>query len=232
LRTLYLLFNEGYKASSGERVIREELCHEAIRLVVALASHPVGNQPRMHALAALMLLNGARLPARTDADGKILRLEEQDRSKWDRALIARGMFHLGRSAAGSEVSEFHLQAGIAAVHCGAPDYESTNWAQILQLYDRFIAIDDSPVVALNRAVAVAQVHGPRAGLDAIEAIRNQQALESYHLLYAVLAEFEWQLNEFDEAAAHLRKALELAEVKSERALLAERFDLYARKARR
>jgi predicted RNA polymerase sigma factor len=142
------------------------------------------------------------------------------------------MFHLGQSAAGSEVTEFHLQAGIAAVHCGAPDYESTNWAQILQLYDRLIAIDDSPVVALNRAVAVAQVHGPRAGLDAIEAIRNQQALESYHLLYAVLAEFEWQLNEFDEAAAHLRKALELAEVKSERALLAERFDLYARKARR
>lgn len=231
LGTLYLLFNEGYKASSGERVIREELCHEAIRLVTALAAHPVGNLPRVHALAALMLLNGARLPARTDAAGRIRRLEEQDRSEWDRGMIGRGIWHLGQSAAGSEVTDFHLQAGIAAVHCGAPDYASTNWEQILELYDRLIAIDDSPVVALNRAVAVAQVHGPRAGLDAIEAIRNQQALESYHLLYAVLAEFEWQLQEFDEAAAHLRKAVELAEVSSEREFLTRRAEECAARTR-
>jgi RNA polymerase sigma-70 factor (ECF subfamily) len=97
------------------------------------------------------------------------------------------MTHLARSAAGNEASEFHLQAGIAAVHCGAPDFGSTDWKQILALYDRLIEINDSPVVALNRAVAVAQVHGPRAGLKAIESMRNQHALESYHLLYAVLA---------------------------------------------
>ena len=225
LRTVYLLFNEGYKASSGERIIREDLCHEAIRLVTALAAHPVGNQPRVHALAALMLLNGARFPARVDENGKILRLEKQDRSKWDRSMIARGMMHLAQSAAGAEITEFHLQAGIAAVHCGAETFETTNWVQILKLYDRLVEIDDSPVVALNRAVALAQLHGPRAGLDAIEAIRNQQALESYHLLYAVLAEFEWQLNEFEEAAAHLRRALELTQVESERAFLTERFRL-------
>ena len=142
-------------------------------------------------------------------------------------MIGRGMMHLARSAAGPEVSEYHLQAGIAAVHCAAENFESTDWNQILLLYDRLIQIDDSPVVALNRAVAVAQVRGPRAGLNAIEAIRNQQALESYQLLYAVLAEFEWQLKEFDTAAKHLRKALDLTELESERALLSRRFEMCA-----
>lgn len=224
LHTLYLLFNEGYKASSGEKLVREDLCLEAIRLAVSLAGHAIGNLPRVHALAALMLLNAARLPARTDMAGNVLRLEEQDRARWDRSMIARGMFHLARSAAGSEVSAFHLQAGIAAAHSAAPDFESTDWGQILMLYDRLIEIDDSPVVALNRAVAVAHVAGPRAGLEAIEAIQNQQALDSYQYLYAVLAEFECQLNEFDAAAKHLRRAMELTEVESERTLLLKRFD--------
>jgi RNA polymerase sigma factor (sigma-70 family) len=222
LQTLYLLFNEGYKASSGESLVREELCREAIRLATLMAVHPVGNQPRVHALAALMLLNGARLPARMDAKGDLLRLEEQDRSTWDKTMIARGMFHLAQSAAGNELSEYHLQAGIAACHCAAKDYESTDWPQILSLYDQLIQIDDSPVVALNRAVAMAQVHGPRAGIEAVENIRYQQALESYHLLYAVLAEFESQLKDFQAAANHLRKALQLTELRSEQSLLSRR----------
>jgi RNA polymerase sigma factor (sigma-70 family) len=225
LQTVYLLFNEGYKASSGEKLIREDLCHEAIRLVTSLAAHPIGDLPKVHALAALMLLNAARLPARVDAEGNPLRLEEQDRSKWDRRMIARGMLHLARSAGGDEITEYHLQAGIAAVHCRADNFESTDWRQILSLYDRLVQIDDSPVVALNRAVAVAQVHGPRAGLDAIESIRNQQALESYHFLYAVLADFEYQLNEFEAAAKHLRRAIDLTELDSERAFLSRRFEL-------
>lgn len=222
LQTLYLLFNEGYKASRGESLVREELCREAIRLTALLAAHPVGNQPRVHALAALMLLNGARLSARMDAEGNILRLEEQDRSSWDKTMIARGLFHLAQSAAGDELSEYHLQAGISACHCAATDYESTDWPQILSLYDQLIQIDDSPVVALNRAVAMAQVHGPRAGIQAVENIRHQQALESYHLLYAVLAEFEAQLKDFQAAANHLRKALQLTEMKSEQSLLSRR----------
>jgi RNA polymerase sigma-70 factor (ECF subfamily) len=222
LQTLYLLFNEGYKASSGERLIRADLCHEAIRLTTLLAASPVGNQPRVHALAALMLLNGARLPARLDEGGNILRLEDQDRSSWDQSMIGRGMFHLARSAAGGVISEYHLQAGIAAVHCAAKDYESTDWPKILSLYDRLIEIDDSPVVALNRAVATAQVHGPRAGIEAVENIRQHQMLESYHLLYAVLAEFESQLNDYQAAANHLRKALQFTEVRSEQALLSKR----------
>src|SRR4029434_7780892 len=130
-----LLFNEGYKASSGESLVREELCQEAIRLGTLLSAPPMGNQPRTHALLALMLWNGARLPARVDAEGNILRLKEQDRSRWNRAMIERGILHLGKSAAGEEISEYHLQAGIAACHCTARDYESTDWSQILALYD-------------------------------------------------------------------------------------------------
>jgi RNA polymerase sigma-70 factor (ECF subfamily) len=222
LQTLYLLFNEGYKTSSGENLVREELCHEAIRLATLLAEHPVGNQPRIHALVALMLLNGARLPARVDAEGNILRLKEQDRSSWNRAMVERGILHLGQSAAGDELSEYHLQAGIAACHSTAADYQSTDWPQILSFYDRLIQIDASPVVALNRAVAVAQVHGPRAGIEAVQAVLNSRQLDSYYLLYAVLGEFEAQLNDFQTAANHLRKALQLTEVKSERSFLSKR----------
>ncbi len=222
LQTLYLLFNEGYKASSGEHLIREELCSEAIRLAIALAEHPVGNQPRIHALVALMLLNGARLAARTDAEGNILRLKEQDRRSWNKGMIARGIFHLSQSASGNELSEYHLQAGIAACHCTTNDYESTDWRRILSLYDQLVQIDDSPVIALNRAVAIAQVHGPAAGIKAVEAMQNQKSLDSYYLFYAVLAEFQSQMNNFAVASGHLRKAILLTDIKSERSLLSAR----------
>lgn len=222
MQTLYLLFNEGYKASSGESLIREELCREAIRLTTLLAAHPIGNQPRVHALAALMYLNAARLKARMDTEGNILLLKDQDRSLWDKALVARGIMHLSRSATGEELTEYHLQAGIAACHGTAKDYQSTDWAQILSLYDRLIEFDDSPVVALNRAVALANVQGPDAGIAALEAIRNCQPLDSYYLFYAVRADFEVQLNRFQAAGEQLRKALELTEVKSEQSLLSRR----------
>ncbi len=222
LQTLYLLFNEGYKASSGDDLIREELCQEAIRLAALLAEHPVSDQPRAHALIALMLLNTARLPARVDAEGNILRLKEQDRSSWSQLLIAQGMRHLAQSASGEEVTAYHLQAGIAACHCAAIKYESTDWPRILALYDRLIQIDNSPVVALNRAVAIAEVHGPQAGIDAVEAVQDNQQLGSYYLLYAVLAEFESQLNDLFAAASHLRKALQLTGLKSEQSFLLSR----------
>src|SRR5207302_10769265 len=137
--------------------------------------------------------------------GNILRLKEQDRSRWDRAMIARGMFHLLQSAEGDEVSDYHLQAGIAACHCAAKDYESTDWPQILSLYNRLVEFDDSPVVALNRAIVVANVHGPQAGLDAVAAIQGREKLDSYYLLYAVLGEFEAQLNDPLAAAGYFRR---------------------------
>ena len=222
LQSLYLLFNEGYKASSGENLVREELCNEAIRLTGLLAQHPIGNQPKTHALLALMLLNAARIPTRVDSEGNLLRLKEQDRTRWDQATIARGMFHLSQSAAGDELSEYHLQAGIAACHCAAKDYESTDWQQILSLYDRLIEFDQSPVVALNRAVAIANIHGPRAGLQTVEGIRGLDKLSSYYLLYAVLGEFEMRTGKLQSAAEQFRRSFELAETKSERAFLLKR----------
>ncbi len=222
LQSLYLLFNEGYKASSGERLVREDVCHEAIRLTGLLAEHPAGNQPRTHALLALMLLNTARAATRVDAGGALLRLQEQDRAQWDRAMIARGMFHLAQSMAGSGISEYHLQAGIAACHCAARDCAATDWRKILELYDELMEHDDSPVIALNRAVALAELRGPQAGIEAVAVIRNLPSLESYHLLYAVLGEFEVRLNHAHAAAAHFRKSLELAEIRSEQEFLTKR----------
>jgi RNA polymerase sigma factor (sigma-70 family) len=222
LHSLYLLFNEGYKASSGENLVREELCDEAIRLTQLLAQHRAGNHPKTHALLALMLLNAARIPAREDDKGNLLRLEEQNRSLWDQAMIARGMFHLHESAAGAEISEYHLQAGIAACHATAIDYKSTDWAKILSLYDRLIEFDDSPVAALNRAVAVANVRGPEAGLQTLHAIRDREKLDSYYLFYSVIGELEMRMNNHAAAAEQFRKAFELAETKSERAFLLKR----------
>jgi RNA polymerase sigma factor (sigma-70 family) len=222
LQSLYLLFNEGYKASSGESLVRVELCDEAIRLTELLAQHSAGNQSKTHALLALMLLNAARIPARQDDEGNLLRLEEQDRSRWNQAMIARGMFHLRESAAGADISEYHLQAGIAACHATAIDYKSTDWAKILSLYDRLIEFDESPVVALNRAVAVANVQGPEEGLHALQRIRYRKKLDSYYLFYAVIGELQLRLNNHKAAAEQFRKSFELAETKSERAFLLKR----------
>jgi RNA polymerase sigma factor (sigma-70 family) len=222
LQSLYLLFNEGYKASSGDNLVREELCEEAIRLAELLVAHPAGNQPKTHALVALMLLNAARNPTRLDSEGNLLRLKEQDRTRWDKPMIARGMFHIAQSAAGDELSEYHLQAGIAACHCAAKDYESTNWQQILSLYDRLIEFDQSPVVALNRAVALANIRGPKAGLHAVRSIQGLNKLSSYHLLYAVQGEFEMRSGNLQVAAEQFRKSFELADTKSERAFLLKR----------
>ena len=222
LQSLYLLFNEGYKASSGEKLVRGELCEEAIRLTELLAQHPAGNHPKTHALLALMLFNAARLAAREDDRGNLLRLEEQDRTRWDQAMIASGMSHLRESAPGGVVSEYHLQAGIAACHATAKDYQSTDWARILSFYDRLMEFDDSPVIALNRAVAVANVHGPTTGLEAVRAIRDSKKLASYYLFHAVIGELEMRLNNREAAAQEFRKAFELAETKPERALLLKR----------
>jgi RNA polymerase sigma-70 factor (ECF subfamily) len=227
LQSLYLLFNEGYKASSGDKLVREELCREAIRLGELLAQHPAGVQPQTHALLALMLLNAARFAARQDNDGNLVRLEEQDRTRWDQPMIERGMSHLRESASGEAMSEYHLQAGIAACHATAKDYSLTDWGRILSLYDRLMEFDDSPVVALNRAVAIANVHGPKAGLKAVRTIRGQRKLKSYYLFYAVAGELEMRLDNREDAAQEFRKAFELAETKSERAFLLKRLQACA-----
>jgi RNA polymerase sigma-70 factor (ECF subfamily) len=224
LQTLYLLFNEGYKASRGDHLIREELCLDAIRLASLLAGHPAGDQPHTHALIALMLFNAARLPGRIDEEGNILRLKEQDRSTWNQAMIARGMQHLSLSAAGNILTPYHLQAAIAACHCAAIDYQATDWEKILSLYDQLLELDGSPIVALNRAVAVANVHGAQEGVNTVHSIQRGTQLNSYYLLYAVLGELETQLNHFQAAIANFRKALELTELISEQSFLSKRLE--------
>lgn len=217
--TLYLLFNEGYKASAGEKLLREELCQEAMRLLSLLLAHPSGSTPRGHALLALMLLTAARFPSRQDNDGALLRLDDQDRSKWDQAMIAQGLVEMVKAAHGSELSEYHLQAGIAACHCTAENYAATDWDRILRHYDALYRLKPSPIVALNRAVAVANVHGPQAGLDAIAAISKRDRLDSHYMLHAVTGELHWRLKNHRAAAEAFRRALQLAHVGPEQLYL-------------
>jgi RNA polymerase sigma-70 factor (ECF subfamily) len=219
-QALYLLFNEGYKASHGDTLLRADLCAEAIRLGELLVAHPLGDRAATHALLALMHLNAARLPARQDEAGNILLLAGQDRTKWDRENIRLGLAHLDASRGGDEAGRFHLEAGIAACHCLAPDYAATNWAHILGLYDRLLALDRSPVVALNRAVALARVRGPAAGLRALEEMAGRHLLKNYHLLHAVAGSLWLESGDRARAAAAFRRAHELAPTAAERDFLA------------
>ena len=223
-RSLYLLFNEGYKASMGDQLVRTDVCHEAIRLATLLAEHPAGNRPETQALLALMYLNAARFPARVDDDGNLLRLREQDRSRWDPAMLARGFFHLARSTSSGPISEYHLQAGIAVSHAAAGSFEATDWRRILMLYDQLLELAPSPVVALNRAIVVAQVAGARAGLDAVAAIPQREKLKGYYLLYAVLGDLEFQRGDGLAAASWFRQAAQRTDLKSEQTFLSRRAD--------
>ncbi len=220
ITALYLLFSEGYKTSHGDTLLRADLCAEAIRLGELLVAHPLGRRPETHALLALMYFNQARLATRTDETGALLRLAEQDRSRWNRADIQRGMAHLGASGEGTRVTRYHLEAGIAACHCLAPSYAETDWPGILELYENLRSIADSPIVALNHAIALAQVRGPEAGLAALAKLPGRRALEKYHLYHAALGELLLDAERADEARTALRRAHALAANAAERGLLA------------
>lgn len=222
LATLYLLFNEGYKASGGEQLVREDLCYEAIRLTALLTEHAATQKPRTYALLALMLLNAARLPSRTNEAGKLLRLHEQNRATWDQSLIQRGIRCLGQAAQGETLSEYHIEAGIAACHSTAPDDASTPWSRILALYDQLVSLTTSPIAAMNRAVAVARVHGPQAGIDALAEISSRSKLESYHLYHVIRGTFAAELGQRHVALQSFSLAEKLATVPAERAFIALR----------
>jgi RNA polymerase sigma-70 factor (ECF subfamily) len=224
LHTLYLLFNEGYKASVGDRLVREELCEEAIRLLTLVTQHPSTQEPRAHALLALMLLNAARLDARTDDAGNLLRLHEQDRGAWNKAMIQRGILCLHQASQGNTLSEYHIEASIAATHCLAADASATDWPLILHLYDQLLALTGSPVTAMNRAVAVAKVHGPQAGLDALDNIANRSVLEGNHLYHGMRGTFAAELGQAGAAVAHFRQAAKLALLPIERDFFARRIE--------
>jgi RNA polymerase sigma-70 factor, ECF subfamily len=207
LDVLYLMFNEGYAAHGGDNLVRAELCGEAIRLARIVAAHPPTDRPAVHALLALMLLQSSRLPARADAAGDLLLLSEQDRARWDRDAIAEGLGHLDRAAEGDTVSVYHAEAAIAACHAAAPDEASTDWPYVLQLYDDLTQLTPSPVVQLNRAIALAMVEGPAAGLRALEPLGRHRALARYHLLPAAQAALWWRAGAPETAARYYRVAL-------------------------
>jgi RNA polymerase sigma-70 factor (ECF subfamily) len=219
LEVIYLMFNEGYNAHGGERLIRAELCREALRLGQMLAAHSATALPPVHALVALLAFQSARLPARVGASGDLTLLEEQDRTLWDRELIALGFRHFELSAEGTTLTEYHLQAPIAAVHSSAAITGQVDWPEILSLYDQLLALNPSPVVALNRAVALARVKGPAAGLQVLLALEGNRSLRDYYLLPSVQGELFAELGRSERAAAHFRRALALPCSEPERRFL-------------
>ena len=221
LRTLYVLFLEGYSAHAGDNQIDEGLCHTAIRLNGMLLASRFAT-PRGHALHALFLLQAARLSARVDTAGSLIPLDRQDRARWDRAMIADGMEHLGRAATGDAVSPFHLEAGIAACHALAATYAATDWPQIVALYDQLLELTPSPVIALQRAIALGRANGARAGLRALGGLVGNDRLEDDPVLAAAIGELEAQRGDVRAARAAYCRALELAGTAPERRFLEER----------
>ena len=212
------MFNEGYAASEGEGLIRQDLCLEALRLAGLVAASPLA-VPEADALVALMALQAARLPARVDEAGDLVLLDDQDRTRWDRGLIALGFRHFDRSMSGARVSEYHVQAAIAATHARAGDPASLDWRIVLTLYDQLIALNASPVVALNRAVAVWKVHGPREALAIVEPLARDPHLRHYHLLLAVRGQLLLALGRREEAAECFEAAIARARCEPERRFL-------------
>jgi RNA polymerase sigma-70 factor (ECF subfamily) len=219
-----LLFNEGYHGASAEFAVRAELCQEAMRLATLLLGHPLGATPTTHALSALMCLNKARLPARLDASGKLNSLFDQDRSLWDLNLASEGLQLLDLSAKGSELSEYHIEAAIAAVHATATSVQSTNWEEIVSLYDTLMTVRPTPIVALNRAIAVGQRNGPELGLKELREIAGSERLATYPFYHAAFGEFELQSGRPQFARQHFSAALALSRNPMERQFFSRRIE--------
>ena len=222
LGVLYLIFNEGYAASSGERWVRRELCEEALRLGRILAGL-APDEPEVHGLVALMEIQASRFKARVGPDGEPILLLDQNRARWDQLLIHRGLSALQRAEAlAAEPGPYVLQAAIAASHARARSAEETDWRAIASLYARLARLTGSPVVELNRAVAVGMASGADAGLAVTEPLLEEKSLKGYHLLPAVRGDLLMKLQRYDEAVRELRRAAELAGNARDRALLLDR----------
>ena len=220
LRVIYLVFNEGYSASSGDSLTRTDLSAEAIRLARLLLE--LLPDPEVMGLLALMLLHDSRRAARATADGELVLLDDQDRSLWDRAQIAEGLALVGQALASRRIGVYVLQAAIAAVHAQAPDSTRTDWSQIVGLYDVLRRLVPSPVVALNRAVAIAMRDGPEAGLAEVDALLAAGDLRDYHLAHAARADFCRRLGRKEEARVAYRNALALIRQEPERRFIEKR----------
>ncbi len=227
LKVLYLLFNEGYKSSSGDQLIKKDLCLESLRLTKILSDSVFGDHPNVNALLALMCFHISRFDSRINEKGELLTLEEQDRSKWNDELIERGsyFFHKSYTTEGIEhMTEYHIQAAMAGLHCQAKDYESTDWEQLLGLYDMQMSSKPSPVVELNRLVVYARVHGPNQALNELTKLQDHSFLQNYYLFYAVKADLLTQLSQPKTAIKSLEKAIELSENQLERKHLEKKIE--------
>jgi RNA polymerase sigma-70 factor (ECF subfamily) len=220
LQVIYLVFNEGYSAGAGAEVTRAELTGEAIRLGRLLAE--LQPEPEVIGLLSLMLLQESRRPARTSPAGELILLENQDRSLWNRGQIGEGVALLEKALNSRRFGSYTLQAAIAAVHAEAESAAATDWRQIVSLYDRLVRIQPSPVIHLNRAVAIAMCEGPEAGLTHIEAVLEQGELANYYLAHSARADMYRRLGRADEARASYEKALALTQQEPERQFLQER----------
>src|SRR5215471_413795 len=221
-RALYLLFSEGFHGSSTEFAVRAELCDEAMRLAALLCENATTATPATHALCSLMFLHAARLPSRLDPSGNFPQLLDQDRSRWDQRLLCEGQRLLEASATGDELTAYHVEAAIASLHASARDAASTPWREIVSLYDVLMRVRPSPVVALHRALAIAQCDGPMRGLEEILAISDRDRLASYPFYSAALAELEMRNGQLAAARQHYREALALARNPTERRFLERR----------
>ena len=226
LETIYLLFNESYSASKGDDIIRYELCEEAIRLTQMLVNDKtIQHKETVHALCALMFINASRFKARQDEDGNLLTMEEQNRSLWDKQMLGIGLGHLTEATKNNSISIYHILAAISAQYSIAPDYNSTDWKSILSLYDSLIQLDNSPVILLNRAIAVSKVDGAKLALEELKKIKDNAAFKSYYSFYSTEAEFYIQEKDFRNAIPALEKAIELAPLQSQKELLQKKVKL-------
>ncbi len=225
LEVLYLMFNEGYSTHHGQTLVRVELVEEALRLVDLALEHPDLQRPKVHALRAIFLLQGSRLAARQADGGELLTLANQDRSLWNRSWIAAGLTEFDRSIVGDELSPFHVEAAIAALHASARTYADTDWRAILLHYDTLQRLVDSPIVTLNRAVAVAKVRGFAAALRELDSISNRPQLARYHLFAAVRGLLLWTIGDPEAAAVEFERAANEAGAEPERTFLERRAEL-------
>lgn len=219
LKVLYLMFNEGYSPTAGSEVIRRDLCSEAMRFAEYLSRHPATSLPQTRALTALFCFHAARIDARIGNDGEMLLLADQDRSAWDRELIARGLDHLLASARGTDLSGYHIEAEIASIHATANSIETTDWHRIVECYDLLQTRSYSPIAELNRIIAIGRINGPAAALEMLEAIADDGKLDSYYLFYAAKAHFLAAVGRIADAAAAYALAGALSQNESSRQLI-------------
>jgi RNA polymerase sigma-70 factor (ECF subfamily) len=219
---IYLLFNEGYHSASPDRLVRRELCEEAIRLGLLLAGHALGDAPGTRALLALMYFHLARLETRVDGSGMLVLLDEQDRSRWDRGALSRACHFLHTAAEGDTFTRYHAEAGIAAEHCLAASVETTRWAEIADLYLLLDRVAPSPLNTLNRAIALAQLHEPLAGLSLLARMDPPSWLRAHHLWHAAHGELHRRAGHIALARHHLTEAIALAPIGAERKSLEKR----------